>query len=131
MQPNQQVPIVRQAADIQPDGQYQYNYETGNGIAASESGVGGQVAQGSAQWTSPEGIPVAFQYVADANGYQPSGDILPTPPPVPAQILKALEWIRTHPQQEQQQVRVAPQQFFQPQPQLRVAAVQQPFVRRF
>lgn len=106
MQPNQPIPIVRQSADINVDGSYNYAYETANGIAAQESGTGGQYAQGSAQWTAPDGTPVQFQYVADENGYQPQGSHLPTPPPIPDQILRALEWIRTHPQKEEpQQVR--------------------------
>ncbi|XP_019876048.1 endocuticle structural glycoprotein SgAbd-2-like [Aethina tumida] len=93
------VPILRLESDISPDGNYKYAYETGNGIAAQEQGLGGQAARGSFSWTSPEGVPVAIQYVADENGYQPQGNVLPTPPPVPQAILRSLEWIRTHPQQ--------------------------------
>ncbi|KAG6439081.1 hypothetical protein O3G_MSEX000469, partial [Manduca sexta] len=78
------------------------SYETDNGIAAQEQGsprsfggnppVSPDVAQGSFSWTSPEGIPIAISYVADENGYQPSGNALPSPPPLPPQIARALEY---------------------------------------
>ncbi|EDV40654.1 uncharacterized protein Dana_GF10616 [Drosophila ananassae] len=90
--------VVKSAADIQPEGNYNYNYETSNGIAAQESGIGGNHATGGFSWYSPEGELVQISYLADANGYQPSGNWVPTPPPIPAAILKSLEYIRTHPQ---------------------------------
>ncbi|XP_017785742.1 PREDICTED: larval cuticle protein LCP-17-like [Nicrophorus vespilloides] len=79
-------------------------YETSNGIFAQEQGEIHQVsqdqvvktAQGSFQYTSPEGQPISISYVADENGFQPQGD-LPTPPPVPAAIQKAIDYILAHP----------------------------------
>ncbi|RVE45629.1 hypothetical protein evm_009742 [Chilo suppressalis] len=95
--------ILKYGNDVNPDGSYSYYYETDNGIAAQEQGTprnfGGNppvipdVAQGSFSWTSPEGQVVAITYVADENGYQPQGSAIPTPPPVPAQIARALEYI--------------------------------------
>ncbi|XP_049865983.1 larval cuticle protein LCP-22-like [Pectinophora gossypiella] len=95
--------IVRYDSDISPDGAYSWAFETDNGIAAQEQGTprnfGGNppvvpvVAQGSFAYTSPEGQPISVSYVADENGFQPQGDSLPTPPPVPAQIARALEWL--------------------------------------
>ncbi|XP_053602278.1 larval cuticle protein LCP-22-like [Plodia interpunctella] len=95
--------IVRLVNEINPDGSYNYNYETDNGIAAQEQGVpkafGGNppvapvVAQGSFSWVSPEGQPISITYTADENGYQPQGDSLPTPPPVPEAILRSLDYI--------------------------------------
>ncbi|XP_063820958.1 larval cuticle protein LCP-22-like [Ostrinia nubilalis] len=95
--------ILKSGNDINPDGSYSYFYETDNGIAAQEQGTprnfGGNppvvpdVAQGSFSWTSPEGEVVSISYVADENGYQPQGAHIPTPPPVPAQIARALEYI--------------------------------------
>lgn len=86
------------------DGVYSYSYATSNGINVQEQGVGGQNSQGQAQWYSPEGEPVSISWYADANGARVQGSHVPTPPPVPEAILKAIEYIRTHapPQQLQQ-----------------------------
>lgn len=65
-------------------------------------GSGGQASNGNAQWVSPEGERVTLTWVADANGYHPQGSHIPTPPPVPAAILRSLEWIRLHPSPEEQ-----------------------------
>ncbi|XP_017468820.1 PREDICTED: pupal cuticle protein Edg-78E-like [Rhagoletis zephyria] len=89
--------------DLKEDGSYNYQFETSNGIAAQESGVGGHYATGSSQYYSPEGQLIQLTYTADENGFQPQGAHLPTPPPIPEAILKALEYIRTHPPQEEQQ----------------------------
>ncbi|XP_049822713.1 endocuticle structural glycoprotein SgAbd-2-like [Aethina tumida] len=101
----QQIPILRQDQDVREDGSYSYNYETGNGIAAQEQAsvraVGQDLAksaQGSYSYTSPEGELVQISYVADENGYQAAGSHIPTPPPVPAAIQRALDWIAAHPQ---------------------------------
>ena len=82
-------------------------YETANGIAAQEQGGLKQqgsaepsiAAQGSFSYTSPEGQPISVSYVADENGFQPQGAHLPTPPPIPPAILRALEWIAAHPEE--------------------------------
>ncbi|XP_022831584.1 larval cuticle protein LCP-17-like [Spodoptera litura] len=97
--------ILKQELDVGVEGQYQWAYETENGIAANEAGslkqidaeTSAQVAQGQASWKSPEGEQIQFQYVADENGYQPQGSHLPTSPPIPEAILRALEYIRAHP----------------------------------
>ncbi|KAH8397369.1 hypothetical protein KR222_000538, partial [Zaprionus bogoriensis] len=94
--------ITKQSSNIDPEGTYQYGYETSNGIAAQEQGYGGNRADGGFAYTSPEGEPIQLSYVADENGFQPQGAHLPTPPPIPVEILKALEYIRTHPQYEEQ-----------------------------
>ena len=63
------------------------------------SGKGEEVAlvqQGNFEWVSPEGEKIALQYVADENGYQPQAAHLPTPPPIPDHIIKAIEYLRTH-----------------------------------
>nr|CAH7760760.1 unnamed protein product [Callosobruchus chinensis] len=94
-------PIVKYDSDVREDGSYEYSYETGNGIAAQESGVQrpvppigelGTAAQGSYSYTSPEGVPVSVSYVADENGFRAVGDVLPTPPPVPPQIQRSLKY---------------------------------------
>ncbi|CAG9785091.1 unnamed protein product [Diatraea saccharalis] len=95
---------VRDDRDISPDGSYNYAFETDNGIAVQEQGTprdfGGNpplvpvVAQGSFAYTAPGGEPISISYVADENGFQPQGDSIPTAPPVPAQIARALEYLR-------------------------------------
>ncbi|KAH8271618.1 hypothetical protein KR018_011293 [Drosophila ironensis] len=99
------IPIIRQEQEVNFDGSYKYSYETGNGINAEEEGYlknpgtdnAGQVAQGSFSYTSPEGIPIRITYLADENGFQPQGDHLPTPPPIPPAIQKALAYLATAP----------------------------------
>ncbi|XP_053692231.1 pupal cuticle protein 36a-like [Sabethes cyaneus] len=79
------------------DGSYKFSYETANGIKAQEQGdvknKGSeneiQTVQGSYSYTSPEGQVITLTYVADENGFQPQGDHLPTPPPIPEEVLKA------------------------------------------
>ncbi|XP_033250045.1 pupal cuticle protein Edg-78E-like [Drosophila miranda] len=83
----------------QDDGSYNYQFETTNGIAQQEQGVGGYYASGSSQYYSPEGQLIQLTYTADENGFQPQGEHLPTPPPIPEAILKSLEWIRNHPEE--------------------------------
>jgi len=103
-------------SDLKEDGSYSYQYETTNGIGAQESGVGGYYASGSAAYYAPDGQLIQLTYTADENGFHPQGDHLPTPPPIPAAILKSIEYIRTHPNQEEQQLQQQPRQF-QQQPQ--------------
>lgn len=86
--------ITNEAAD--PEGNFQYGYETSNGIQVQALGNPAGVS-GSVNYVSPEGEHIALSYTADEEGYHPVGDHLPTPPPVPAYILRALEYIRSHP----------------------------------
>lgn len=55
------------------------------------------IPTGAYSYTSPEGEAIKITYLADENGYQPSSDNLPTPPPIPKLIQKALEYIRDNP----------------------------------
>lgn len=73
-----------------------------------------QVAQGSFSYTGPDGIPITLNYIADENGklltqfsynlywikinslppgFRAEGAHLPTPPPIPPEIQRALELI--------------------------------------
>lgn len=76
------------------------SYETGNGIKAQEEGElkpggeeGIQSAVGSFSYTAPDGTEIKLEYTADENGFVPVGDHLPTPPPIPPEIQKALDEI--------------------------------------
>ncbi|XP_017840149.1 pupal cuticle protein 20 [Drosophila busckii] len=94
------IPIIKLESKVNTDGSYMYEYETGNGIKAEEmgylknAGVKGeeaQTAEGSFSYTSPEGQAISVTYIADENGFQPQGDHLPTPPPIPVEIQEALD----------------------------------------
>lgn len=111
--PNEPVPILSQNAEVNFDGSYQHNFEAGNGISAQEQGVlknAGQKdaeaeeVQGSFKYTAPDGTPISISYVANENGFQPQGahlPVAPTPPPIPAAIARALDWIAAHPQPQE------------------------------
>ncbi|XP_058827195.1 pupal cuticle protein Edg-78E-like [Topomyia yanbarensis] len=94
----QQVEIVEHDQNINPDGSYFYNYQLTDGTHVQEQGVGGQSATGAYKYTSPEGEVIQITYTADENGFNPQGDAIPQPPPIPDSILRALEYIRTHSQ---------------------------------
>ncbi|KAI9587074.1 pupal cuticle protein Edg-78E [Glossina fuscipes] len=81
------------------DGNFNYAFETSNGIQQQEAG-NIQGAAGSYAFVSPEGEKFFISYTADENGFQPSGDHLPTPPPIPEAILRSLEYIAAHPPQQ-------------------------------
>ncbi|XP_077303017.1 larval cuticle protein LCP-17-like [Arctopsyche grandis] len=78
---NDQTAVIKeQNLDISPDGNFKYNYETGNGIQAralgSPKSVAGsqepaEIIEGSFSWTSPEGKLITVQYTADEAGYRP------------------------------------------------------------
>ncbi|RZC37333.1 Chitin bind 4 domain containing protein [Asbolus verrucosus] len=94
---NIQFPIVRQTKEVNLDGSYNYAYETGNAIYAEEQGFlknsRASNAHGQFQYQSPEGVTIRLAYVADEHGFHPQGEHLPTPPPVPAMIQRALEYL--------------------------------------
>ncbi|XP_043648518.1 endocuticle structural glycoprotein SgAbd-8 [Drosophila teissieri] len=92
-----QAQTTRYRNEINPDGSYSWEYGTSNGIDAQESGVGGVQAAGSVSYAAPDGTPIQLQYTADENGYRPTGAHLPTPPPIPDYILRALAYIEAHP----------------------------------
>ncbi|XP_052893146.1 endocuticle structural glycoprotein ABD-4-like [Anopheles moucheti] len=100
--------ILQQENNIDPDGTYEYSYETANGIRGQETGTLKRanspdtsdviVAAGSISYTAPDGSLVELSYTADdENGFQPSGAHLPTPPPIPPQIQKALDYLASLP----------------------------------
>lgn len=105
--PTEPIPILRQESEVNPDGSYQYAFETGNGIVAEEKGqlknIGAEEpaleVQGQFQYPSEEGGNIQLTYIANENGYQPQGAHLPTSPPIPEAIQKALAYLATAPPQ--------------------------------
>ncbi|KOB72939.1 Cuticular protein RR-1 motif 19, partial [Operophtera brumata] len=90
--------IERNAAILRSDsvvneGGYQFAYDTENGIHAEETGVenNGIQAQGGYSYTGDDGQVYSVRYTAGANGFQATGAHLPTPPPVPEAIARALQ----------------------------------------
>ncbi|XP_065205344.1 endocuticle structural glycoprotein SgAbd-9-like [Planococcus citri] len=77
------VPIIQQNFDINPDGAYTFGYQSADGSVRQESGsvrypnVPGVepilAVQGSYAYTAPDGQQIEVQYIADENGFQPSG----------------------------------------------------------
>ncbi|KAF7268621.1 endocuticle structural glycoprotein SgAbd-8-like [Rhynchophorus ferrugineus] len=104
VQPGQIIRIIKQESDISPDGSYHWSYETENGIAAQEQGQlknpDTMEAQGSFQYTADDGTPIQVQYIANEGGFQPQGAHFPTPPPIPAAILRSLEYNAAHPEED-------------------------------
>ena len=86
-------------SDVRSDG-FQYNYETSNNIRSQSAGDAYGNAHGNFGWISPEGEHIDIVYVADENGYQPTGSAIPTPPPTPEYVYKALAYIAAHPPKE-------------------------------
>lgn len=84
--------ILRSNSEVTADG-FAYDFETSNGIRADAQGVAtnGVQSQGSFAYKGDDGQDYSITYTADENGYQPQGAHLPTPPPIPEEILKSLE----------------------------------------
>ncbi|KAK9512457.1 hypothetical protein O3M35_000888 [Rhynocoris fuscipes] len=112
-QPGEPIAIVSQVNDFNPDGSYQWSYETANGIKADEQGSlkpaqdpkdgNVVVVKGQYSYTAPDGQLIQVVYVSDdVGGFQPQGAHLPTPPPIPPAIQKALDFINSQPKQPQQ-----------------------------
>ncbi|KAH8410865.1 hypothetical protein KR222_002694, partial [Zaprionus bogoriensis] len=91
--------VLKRSDDVRADG-FDTDVETDNHIKETRSGDEHGNIHGGFSWLSPEGEEIKISYVADENGYQPSGEVLPTPPPVPVEIQHALEWLAAHPHVE-------------------------------
>lgn len=91
------IPILRYENVNNGDGSYRFDYATGNGIQHQEEGYnrkiapeqGEQIVSGGYSYTGPDGKLYSVQYKADAGGFQPVGDHLPTPPPLPQELQEA------------------------------------------
>lgn len=90
--------------------------ETGAEGALEEQDI--LVQTGSFSYTAPDGTPIHVQYIADENGFQPVGDHLPQPPPLPDAIANSLSQQAQQQQAQQQAPQAQPEarQFEQPQP---------------
>nr|XP_053653149.1 pupal cuticle protein 36-like [Cherax quadricarinatus] len=80
-------------------GNYNFNFETGDGISRQEQGApqgptGAVAAQGGWTFTFPDGTPAVFKFVADEGGYRVESDLVPTPHPLPAHAIAQIEKAR-------------------------------------
>ncbi|XP_060651813.1 larval cuticle protein 2-like [Drosophila nasuta] len=91
--------VKLRSEDVRPDG-FESKLEISNGVSEQRSGDEHGNIKGSFSYVAPGGEHILINYVADENGYHPSGEVLPTPPPIPVEIQRALEWIAAHPHVE-------------------------------
>ncbi|KAF6212119.1 hypothetical protein GE061_012640 [Apolygus lucorum] len=95
------------------NGAYNWAYETSNGIKARETGTPRQAtdpetnqptqilaAEGGYSFKDESGVEYSITYTADENGYVPQGAHLPTPPPIPPEIQRAVDYLRSLPSTE-------------------------------
>ncbi|KAF0286880.1 Pupal cuticle protein [Amphibalanus amphitrite] len=89
--------ILRQSFEMGDGGRFRYDFETSNGIVVEAAGenrqIGdaeGMVMRGSYSYTSPEGIDVTIEWLADETGFHAVGDQVPEMPEYVKQLLKTL-----------------------------------------
>lgn len=81
--PNNEAVIKSMNRKADGEGNYEYQFESSNGILMNEVGLTGErgtpVVQGSTTWIARSGEPLAISYIADKDGYRATGFHLPTP----------------------------------------------------
>ncbi|XP_011188635.1 endocuticle structural glycoprotein SgAbd-3 [Zeugodacus cucurbitae] len=101
----EEVKLISNEAMVEYDGKFHYHYELGDGSKASQDGFlkkvdtehEGESIEGKFAFVADDGKEYLVTYIADENGYQPQGEHLPTPPPVPESVLKTLKYLEEHP----------------------------------
>merc|ERR1711928_54072 len=94
------IAITKYGSVSDETGKYSYNCEAANGIKMSEQGEQkyfgdkeeesyGSVSPGSYSYEL-EGVTYTINWVADENGFQPTGNHLPVAPPMPEHVVKLL-----------------------------------------
>lgn len=90
--------IKEDTRQLNDDGSYYYKVVNENNIEVSESGRVDNVGtddevmrvKGYYEYIGDDGVLYRVDYIADENGFQPTGAHLPTPPPIPEEILRSL-----------------------------------------
>lgn len=98
---NIEILILESAVD--QDGGYSFSFENDDGSKVSQEGqhtiVDDEHAvesiKGSYSYNDVNGQPVSLTYTADERGFLPVGAHLPTPPPIPLEILRSLRYLAT------------------------------------
>ncbi|XP_014363476.2 uncharacterized protein LOC106714870 [Papilio machaon] len=97
------VPIVTERNVVYAhSGNFHYSFEGGDGTKVFEDGSlksindeTGEVVSGGFSYQDKDGNDISLSYTADENGYRPIGAHLPTPPPIPPEIARALAYLAT------------------------------------
>merc|ERR1712126_176163 len=97
------IAITKYGSVSDETGKYSYNFEAANSIKMSEEGEQkyfgdkeesyGSVSRGSYSYEL-EGVTYTINWVADENGFQPTGNHLPVAPPMPEYVVKMLADLR-------------------------------------
>ncbi|KAG7301212.1 hypothetical protein JYU34_014096 [Plutella xylostella] len=97
--PKNQAEILKMENEADEQG-FRYAYETSDGTKAEAQGKvipgakpeeGSLQVSGSYSYIGEDGQTYTVTYTADENGFQAQGAHLPTPPPIPEEILKSLQ----------------------------------------
>jgi len=99
------IAILRSTSEVTDDGAYNFSFETEDGVKRSESGSQkqidpedpesvGTVMRGSYSYVEADGTVIKVDWVADENGFQPTGAHLPVAPPMPDHVVKMLADLR-------------------------------------
>ena len=65
------------------------------GLKQVDADNAGTASRGSYEYTAPDGTLIKVEWIADENGFHPSGDHLPVAPPMPDHVVKMLADLRT------------------------------------
>ncbi|XP_063870995.1 cuticle protein AM1159-like [Scylla paramamosain] len=110
----QPIVILRDERQDSGDGNFNYVFETANGILEERTGTRGVFGQsnmqGTYRFTLPDGTLAEVRYIADENGFRAESPLIPTPHPLPAH---AIEQIRIAEEQREQGITFEPQPFEQ------------------
>merc|ERR1712055_1009457 len=91
------VAIVRQDNTGVVGAVFSHEFEAENGIIQAKAGAEGSAGQSNLQgsFSIPldDGSLGTLTYVADENGYQPTSDLLPVAPELPAHVVEMLEFV--------------------------------------
>ncbi|XP_071551989.1 cuticle protein AM1199-like [Panulirus ornatus] len=78
------------------DGNFNYEFETENGIVTNAVGAPGSNGQsniqGSFRFPLPDGTIAVVTYVADEGGYRAESPLIPTPHPLPAHAIEQIRF---------------------------------------
>ncbi|XP_076256906.1 endocuticle structural glycoprotein SgAbd-3-like [Rhynchophorus ferrugineus] len=94
------VPIISQVQEVNPEGDFKWSFESGDGTKQEQTGAFKTIdkdtvveeVHGSFSYVDSEGKTHSVNYVANEQGYLPSGD------DIAPEILSNLEYIASHPQ---------------------------------